>query len=421
MPIQKDMQNGNSDALGIDLKQAIYALSDALDFVGVDEVHHGKRVGYMVLECAKHMGLPDEECQHLFEMGLLHDCGVSSTRVHDHLVSEFDWSNSMVHCEVGYNLLKDFEPLQSMALPIRYHHTHWERLNEIDIDEKTKQYANLIYLADRVDISSAAFYGKDILVQKEEVRKSITSKVGTHFSKELNEVFWDVADRQAFWLSLTPSHITSFMSEVRKKTQPSFISFSDLKQIAHIFSQIVDAKSSFTMEHSAGVARLSRLLADELHLDESILDKIEIAGLLHDLGKLKIPDTILEKPGKLTDSERAIIEEHSFETFEILNKITGLEDVARWAAYHHERPDGRGYPFQVHAPGLEVEARIIAVADVFQALVQDRPYRKALVIREILVIMNEMAESGSLDSLIVALVQKRAPACYEAALPDVHN
>ncbi|MES0488372.1 MAG: HD domain-containing phosphohydrolase [Leptospirales bacterium] len=413
----EEKENQKSTHLEIDLKQVVYALSDALDFVGVDEVHHGKRVGYMVLQCAKLMGLSDEESQLLFETGLLHDCGVSSTRVHKHLISEFDWSNSMIHCEVGYELLKNFEPWRPMALPIRYHHTHWEKLRDVDIDEKTRQFANLIYLADRVDISSAAYYGKDILVKKEEVRKSITEKAGTFFSKELNDVFWEAADKQAFWLMLTPGHITSFMSEIRKKTRPNLVSYTDLKHVAQIFSQIVDAKSPFTMEHSAGVARMSRFLAEELCLGENILDKIEIAGLLHDLGKLKIPDVILEKEGPLNENERAVIEEHSFETFEILNKITGLEDVARWAAYHHERPDGKGYPFQVHIGGLEVESRIIAAADVFQALIQERPYRKALAIREILIILREMAQSNSLDALIVNLIEKRVPACYEAALP----
>lgn len=405
--------------LEIDYKQVIYALSDSLDFVGVDEIHHGKRVGLMARECAKAMGWTENEVSLLFEIGLLHDCGVSSTRIHRHLISEFDWSNSQAHCEVGYNLLKNINLFQPLALPIKYHHTHWKQLEEVDIDPKVRQFANIIFLADRVDILAAHHYGRDILVAREDIRQSITQKIGDFFYSEINEAFWEAAEKQAFWLSLTPEHLTYHLSEIRKKTEKKSISARELKEIALMFSQIVDAKSAFTMEHSAGVARLARFLGEEIGLSKEILFKIEIAGLLHDLGKLKIPDEILEKRGPLSKQERSVIEEHSFETFEILGKITGIEDVARWAAYHHERPDGKGYPFQVDKSQLEIEALIICASDVFQALIQNRPYRPALSIREALSIMGEMAREGSLDQEVVHLIEKNAPACYEYAIYDL--
>ena len=111
----------------------------------------------------------------------------------------------------------------------------------------------------------------------------------------------------------------------------------------------MDAKSPFTAEHSVGVSRLARFLAERLGVSIENCEKLEIAGLLHDLGKLRVPDEILEKPGRLDKRERKIINTHSYETFQILRNIRGFEEITRWAAYHHEEPDGSGYPFHLKA------------------------------------------------------------------------
>ncbi|MDH4262678.1 MAG: HD domain-containing protein [Spirochaetia bacterium] len=410
-----NITKSNEFNLQLDFKQVIYALSDSLDFVGVDEIHHGKRVGIMAQECAKTMGMSEAQSKHVFEIGLLHDCGVSSTRVHQHLVSEFDWSSSQIHCDTGFELLNSVEFFRPMAMPIKYHHTHWQLLQDLDIDEKIKEYANIIYLADRVDVLGAAHYGKDILAAKEEIRRIVSEKSGEYFAPHINEAFWEASQKQAFWLSLTPEHIMHFMQNLSNERNSKLISPEELMEIALLFSKIVDTKSPFTMEHSFGVAKISRYLAEKLNLSKEVLYKIEIAGLLHDLGKLKIPDEILEKTDKLTENERGIIQIHSFETYEILSNITGLEDIARWAAYHHERADGKGYPFQINKDNLEIESKIIAASDVFQALVQNRPYRPALSIPEALVILNEMVIDGSLDSEIVKIISENSIECHELA------
>ena len=120
--------------LCIDLRQAIYALTDALDLVGVDEVGHGKRTGFMAMECARAMSLDREAQVKLFHAALLHDCGVSSTRVHQHLVEEFEWDNAEEHAITGAALLQGVPLLEPLAPIIRYHHTRWEKLREIDVD-----------------------------------------------------------------------------------------------------------------------------------------------------------------------------------------------------------------------------------------------------------------------------------------------
>ena len=123
-------------ALSVDLRQVVYALSDTLDLVGIDDVGHGKRVGAMAAVVGQALGRSREETIFLFDLGMLHDIGVSSSATHARLVSDFDWQGAQKHCEAGCELLHDFPPLAAMALPIRYHHTRWDELQELsDLDE----------------------------------------------------------------------------------------------------------------------------------------------------------------------------------------------------------------------------------------------------------------------------------------------
>jgi HD-GYP domain-containing protein (c-di-GMP phosphodiesterase class II) len=129
---------------------------------------------------------------------------------------------------------------------------------------------------------------------------------------------------------------------------------------------------------------------------------MEIAGLMHDIGKLCVPDEIVEKPARLTSAEFSVMERHSFETYQILRHVPGLETIAEWAAFHHEALNGQGYPFRRSAETLAMEARIVAVADVFQALAQARPYRGPQGLEEISRILGEFAGKGILDADVVA-------------------
>lgn len=196
------------------------------------------------------------------------------------------------------------------------------------------------------------------------------------------------------------------------------ISFDELRSLFHTFSVVVDAKSRFTSQHSDAVARLARFIGENMGLSRRSCDLLELAGLLHDLGKLRIPDEYLEKPGRLTPEEYAIVRRHSFDTYNILKNIRGLEDVALWASQHHERVDGSGYPYHLQKHALTLEARIVAVADVFQALEQRRPYRDPLPPDQILVILREEVAKGKLDADVLECVAANLDECWRIAFVD---
>jgi len=139
----------------------------------------------------------------------------------------------------------------------------------------------------------------------------------------------------------------------------------------------VDARDASTHDHSSTVARYAAAIAAQLGLPGDSVERVRIAGLLHDVGKVGIPDSILLKPGKLTDEEWTEMRRHP----EIGARIIaspGLADVREWVLRHHERPDGRGYPDGLQRSQIPIEARILSVADAYEAMTADRPYRRAL-------------------------------------------
>ncbi|PWI32172.1 phosphodiesterase [Vibrio albus] len=399
----------------VNLREMITAIETSVSLVGIDDTNHGKRVGYMACQLGHELGYSQQDLQYLFELGMLHDIGVSSNHTHSNLVANFAWDNAQEHCDIGYQLLKDFSPLSHFAVPILYHHTPWSELNKKEIKPRDAMMANLVFLADRIDTYGAGHYGKDILIARHHITNTIVEKGSHYFAPEFIEAFLDIQQSESFWIALEDQHITRYVWDMSKEKSNTIISLEQLKQLSHILAYIVDQKSPFTAQHSAKVAELARYIAVEYGMTETQCDMIEIAGLLHDLGKLRTPDEILEKPGGLDELERAIMNQHSYETYEILRHITGLEDIANWASFHHEGLNGRGYPFHPNQNAITMEARIVAVADVFQALAQKRPYREGMPIEKILSILKEMTEQGKLDPAIVSLVYKQQSHCYEIA------
>jgi HD-GYP domain-containing protein (c-di-GMP phosphodiesterase class II) len=401
----------------INLHEAIYSLSDALDLVGVTHIHHGKRVAFMAAECAKILGWQGKRVDDLFQAAILHDCGVSKTVVHERL-AQFEWEQEQDHCQLGEQLLKTCPLLEPLSPVIRYHHTHWSELKDMDLPEEVKWHANCIYMVDRVDVLSLAFLLNEdnLLLGRERIREKIKEKRGDWFNPELVDAFLEVSASEAFWLSLENEHVDGYVSVWLSETRQQPMDFASLRSIVSIFSYIVDAKSTFTRQHSDGVARLARYLGTLFELSQDTCEMLELAGLLHDIGKLRQPDALLEKNERLTAEEYAHIQRHSFDTYAILRNIKGLETITQWAAQHHERADGSGYPYHLKNGRLSLEARIVAVADVFQALAQKRPYRESLPPEVIMGILSGMVEEGKLDREVVLRVGEHLDACWQRAV-----
>ena len=141
---------------------------------------------------------------------------------------------------------------------------------------------------------------------------------------------------------------------------------------------LADARDSSVDLHALVVADLARWIAVELGCDEDEVARIGIAARLHDIGKIAIPDAILEKPGPLTETERSVMQRHPVLGAEVLASMPALQAIAPLARSHHERWDGTGYPDGLSAEKIPLGARIIAVADAFDAMVSDRPYSHAM-------------------------------------------
>lgn len=388
-------------------------LSDALDLVGVDDVLHGKRVAWLADHLLARLGEKELRADARLA-SLLHDCGVSSTRHHTQLV-EATPTHDDAHSETGARLLADFAPLAHLAQAVRYHHAPWLRLESVGLRDRT--LANTIFLADRIDVLQARTAPVDAPALRREVAEHLLRPYGSLFSPEVV-----AAAREALETSMPVDVLRGRYPELLAQAPEGphqVLSANDALGLARLFAQAVDAKSPFTARHSDGVAALALHLADVSGRLRSSRAALEITALLHDLGKLRVPDAILEKPGPLDSQELAVMRTHASESQLILARIGGFEDIARMAGHHHELLDGSGYPFGLKGDEVPFEAQLISVADIFQALAQDRPYRRALPTGEILDIMRGMVRAGRLEGALVHILELDVQHAWRLARPDV--
>ncbi|WP_155825403.1 HD domain-containing phosphohydrolase [Hippea alviniae] len=167
------------------------------------------------------------------------------------------------------------------------------------------------------------------------------------------------------------------------------------------FVKVVEVRDVYTKGHSERVALYSQRIAAKLGLNEEMQHKLYIAGLLHDLGKVAIPDSILLKPGKLSEYEYEIMKYHPEFSYEIIKDVEMFKDIALIVRQHHERCDGSGYPDGLKCEEIKLEGRILAIADVFDALTTSRPYREAFEVSKAI----EIIKSMPLDKDIVSKIE----------------
>ncbi len=237
----------------------------------------------------------------------------------------------------------------------------------------------------------------------------IMRRAGGWLDTELCDTFEKLAASHEFWTALKADDIAGQVLALEPATHAVIVDEDYLDDIATAFGQVIDAKSPFTGGHSERVGLYADAIARHMGLDAGNRRRLRRAAMLHDVGKLGVSSAIIEKPGPLDEAEWAEMRSHAEMTGEILGRIAAFNDMAMIAAAHHERLDGKGYPMQLDSSMISLESRIITVADIFDALTADRPYRAAMPVDEALNVMAR--EVGSAID----------PHCFYALQTEIRN
>jgi HD-GYP domain-containing protein (c-di-GMP phosphodiesterase class II) len=378
----------------LELFSLLNCLSDIMDWISPELDNHHKQVAMISFRIAEEMNFGYEDLNDLVCAGILHDIGAISLEERLKL-SRFEHEDPTHHAEVGYRLLKIFKPLRRSAEMVRYHHTPWviSKNDDIPIGGRIMMLAD--HIATMIDRKRA------ILGQGEEIIERIKKGSGTTFAPEVVDGFLKAANRESFWLDATSPVIERLLSNVISM-KVLYLSKPELLSFANFIRRMIDFRSPFTATHSAGVAAVASELGRLMSMSEHDCFEIKVAGYLHDLGKLAIPKEILEKPDKLTVEEFNYMRAHTYYTYRALESVDDLQHINRCASFHHEHLDGKGYPFRVDKSELSVSARIMAVADVFTAITEDRPYRKGM--KEPMIVLDAMM-GHKLDTEVIKLLK----------------
>lgn len=410
------------------------ALSHALDITEGQPEGHCVRCCWIGMNIADRMGLSDEQKWELYYTLLLKDLGCSSNaaRICELYVTDdlefkrdFKWvdgsmpqvlrfvlshtgvttglatrlqalagiltngddiANELVltRCTRGADIARQLRFSEGVAAGIHALDEHWDGGGRPAglAGDKIPLYAQICLLSQVVDIFNVA---EDQHTAEAEIRK----RRGGWFSAELVDTFFAVAEEAQFWVTLNSADIETSVFALEPGNHEKILDEAYLDDIAEAFGQIVDAKSPYTAGHSARVGLYTALLAESLDIPVARRQWLKRGALLHDVGKLGVSNSILDKPGKLDSDEWEAVKRHAAYTGSILGRIKAFDELARVSSSHHEKLDGTGYPLALKAAEITLETRIITTADIFDAITAERPYRGATPLDKTLQIMSE--------------------------------
>lgn len=224
--------------------------------------------------------------------------------------------------------------------------------------------------------------------------RELINRAGQWFDPDLVPFFVEVLQRPGFLQAFHDPGLEAHVFASEPARQEHLVDEDYLDEIAYAFAKVIDAKSPFTHGHSERVAQFTDTICTEMGYSTGHRRWMMRAGLLHDIGKLGVSNTILDKPGKLTDAEFEQIKLHPLYSKQILGRVSVFHDLSITASAHHERLDGKGYPQGMSAENLTRDMRVLAVADIFDALTAERPYRPALPLEKVYTIMDDMVGSA---------------------------
>jgi HD-GYP domain-containing protein (c-di-GMP phosphodiesterase class II) len=456
MPITEGVED-------IALSGVIGALSYALDITEGQPAGHAVRSCMIGMRVAEELQLPARTRSDLFYALLLKDAGCSANAermaalfgADDRLAKRtsklVDWSSPLrafvwslrtvapdgtlrerlallrgirdegdvtrkvmeARCDRGAEIARMLFLSDETAAAIRSLDEHWDGRGMPDglRGEEIPLLARILCLAQTAEIFHAAGGAKA-------ARAVARKRRGRWFDPELVDAL--LAIDPGFWTTLAQPDVSGW--------EPADLLLvaddARLDRIAEAFARVIDAKSPFTARHSERVAELAVGIGGVLGFDAVTRRDLRRAGLLHDIGKLAISNLILDKPGKLTDDEFGKVKQHPVYSLQILQRAPCFSEIAALAANHHERIDGTGYPLGLAGEQLDLPMRVLAVADVYEALTADRPYRGPLPVEKALDIVS-WEVPGRLDRDVVGALETHlgadplAPGVLTIAEPPV--
>ncbi len=453
----------------IRLSEIISALSYALDLTEGQPMGHSVRTCILGMRIARHIAMPIAQQGDLYYSLLLKDAGCSSNSSRlFHIINAddirakgdlktTDWTRVgwqslhyalthvgtgmpflarmrklasvaatqqpdskalvQIRCDRGASIARKMSFPEPVAAAIYSLDEHWNGGGYPDglRGEEIPLYSRIMNLAQTLDV---------FLVNrgKEAAIDAVRKRSGRWFDPDLVRAARSLAKRGQLWRGLDAEEVLKDVVAMEPEDRQTLASDDAVENICLAFAEVIDSKSPFTYRHSNGVADAAVAIARHLGMNAFETAFLRRAALLHDIGKLSVPNSILEKPGKLTAAEWDVVKKHPYYTLEILRRIPGLENMSEIAAAHHEKLDGSGYFRNWAAEQLSTPARILAVADIYDALAAARPYRDAMPVEQVFGIMRKEAphalDADCLEALIGATTGPMAEASGLLNLSD---
>lgn len=451
MPASRERRAPLAPNGAVRMSEVISALSYALDIVEGQPAGHAVRGCIIGMHLGHAIGLDDARMSSLFYALLLKDLGCSSNASKvcylygnddrevklDHKATDFNslaeklkyvarnvapngsWLDRTRHfgrvvaagsrtarelieirCDRGASIARALGLSEDTAVAIRNLDEHWDGSGHPDsvAGDAIPILARILNLSQTLEV----FASRDGF---EAAIEMAVARAGTWFDPDLVAALLSLRDCDSLRESLASESPRSLLHALEPEDRREVADDATLDRIASAFGMVVDAKSPWTAAHSQGVATVAVGIGTELGFKPNDIVKLRRAALLHDLGKLGISNTILDKPGKLDDAELAILRRHPEFTFTMLKHVAAFDSIAELAASHHERLDGKGYHRGLEGKHLSPMARVLVVADMYEALAAHRPYRKDLDEGEVMAILSKNVLNGGLCADAFAALQ----------------
>jgi HD-GYP domain-containing protein (c-di-GMP phosphodiesterase class II) len=378
------------------------AFSLGLDLAEGKPIGHAQRVCYIATTLADALEVEPQTRAGVYFGGLLHDIGVtqaasdlcrvagvdedtifgpSPLRIPDESRADLAFADRSAvteavhqHCVLGAETVALLELPDEAAAAVAAHHENWNGggFPNVLAGEAIPLEGRILAIADTAEVLIADHPSS--LAARRRFVSAIGAYAGVQLDPTLVERLLELAKSDEFWLGLYSEDMAETLTAMRVPVDTRK-SRKRVMRFAEVFADIADAKGGHTADHSRRTAEGAAQLSEALSLDPGHVEMIRIAALLHDIGLLGVPARVMTKPDILSVTEMQLMRQHPGSSEMVLQDLNGFEEVAQWIARHHERPDGKGYPEMLSGDEIPLEARIIAVADVFSALTAERPHR----------------------------------------------